>query len=283
MNIIAKTRLIGVQKQGESLRRDFGTILRSVARGVDHTPGGNADVPVTVSNSQCTPSGSNKRKKFSLPSENAKEKRRLKRKGLRVRVQRTDQTPQDAIVVKQKPESATYAETLELMKSKVDGAFAGGEFNKTEAADIRDIDLDTTSAEVARAIQDALPDGGNEEVTFKVLRPAYRGTQLSVPVLSVAAAEPLLQEGHIRIGWVNARIKERESQRALHFGKRETVRDPVPKETEEETASCQQANLNRSGRTYDLLASDGAKKGINMLLCNMYSGYKPESGHPDPQ
>ncbi|KAJ8682571.1 hypothetical protein QAD02_018363 [Eretmocerus hayati] len=123
-------RLIRVQKQGESLRREFGAILRSVARGIDHTPGGNADVSGTASNGQCTPSGSNKRKKSSPLSENDKEKRRPKRKDLRVRVQKSDQTTQDAIVVKQKAGNATYAETLKLMKSKVDGTFAGDKFNK---------------------------------------------------------------------------------------------------------------------------------------------------------
>ncbi|KAJ8672022.1 hypothetical protein QAD02_003281 [Eretmocerus hayati] len=96
-------RLIGVQKQGESLRREFGAILRSVARGIDHTPGGNADVSGTASNGQCTPTGSNKRKKSSPPSENDKEKRRPKRKDLRVRVQKSDQTPQGLFTPSSQP------------------------------------------------------------------------------------------------------------------------------------------------------------------------------------
>ncbi|KAJ8666032.1 hypothetical protein QAD02_007694 [Eretmocerus hayati] len=249
MDNIAKTRV-------KSLRRDFGAIHRSVVRGIDHTPGRNADVSGTASTSQCTPSGINKWKKSSPPSETDKEKRRLKRRDLRVRVQKTDQTPQglftpssqpatpfpredsvsgnvatvsemkwktqrrwakpkkknkskrkaeririrpDAIVVRQKAENGTYAEAFKFMKSKVDGAFAGGKFNKvretmfgevliehqegakvtevretiasflgggvvvrelqqTVAVDIRDINLDATSVEIANAIRDALPD-----------------------------------------------------------------------------------------------------------------------------
>ncbi|KAJ8672656.1 hypothetical protein QAD02_003915 [Eretmocerus hayati] len=128
---------------------------------------------------------------------------------------------------------------------KVGGAFTGGKFNKvgqtksgevwielpngakvagvretigvvrelqeTVTVELCDIDLDNTKAEITEAIQDALPDCENEMVTVEALPPAYIGAQLAVVVLSVAAAGPLLQEGHIKIGWVNARIRGRVS------------------------------------------------------------------------
>ncbi|KAJ8679303.1 hypothetical protein QAD02_015090 [Eretmocerus hayati] len=256
-------------REEESLVQDIRSHLQEVntiARTVNNTPKG-----VRAELGNLNPNGATKGK-YSPPSENDKEKGRLKRKDLRPptpsfrkdsvsgnvatdsemewKTQRRRARPKkkkkskrkaewirirpDAIVVRQKAENATYAETLELMKPKVDEAFAGGKFNKvrqtksgevliglqkgakvtevretiasslgegvvvrelqqTVAVDIRDIDLDTTSAEIAKAIRDALPDGGNEEITVEALRPAYRRTQMAVVVLPVAAVKPLLQ------------------------------------------------------------------------------------------
>ncbi|KAJ8684490.1 hypothetical protein QAD02_020282 [Eretmocerus hayati] len=85
------------------------------------------------------------------------------------------------------------------------------------------MNLDTTKAEFAKAIQDALPDGESEEVTVKALRPAYRGIQLAVSGLPVSAVKAVLHKGHIKIKWVNATIRKRLS--ALRYSPISVVAD----------------------------------------------------------
>ncbi|KAJ8670063.1 hypothetical protein QAD02_001322 [Eretmocerus hayati] len=135
-----------------------------------------------------------------------KEKEKPKRSTDRIRIR------SDAFIMKQKAESMTYAETLQLMKSKVNGAFAGGKFNKSgevlielqegvkavevqqslasflaedgvvrelqqaEAVDISNIDLDNTRAKIAKTVQDACLDREIEEIIIKALRLGDTGT-----------------------------------------------------------------------------------------------------------
>ena len=81
-----------------------------------------------------------------------------------------------------------------------------------------DIDANTSSKE----IQDALATAANstkELVKVKSVREAYSGTQVAVVTMGRAAAIPLLKTGKVKIGWVLARVRERDSiPRCLNCG-----------------------------------------------------------------
>lgn len=76
---------------------------------------------------------------------------------------------------------------------------------------IRDLDGDTTEEDVLVAIKGALK--GHDlvgEVKVTSVRPAHSGTQRATAVLPKTLATKLLAMQHLRIGWVECRVKLRE-------------------------------------------------------------------------
>lgn len=79
-----------------------------------------------------------------------------------------------------------------------------------EALTIRDVDETTTEAEIAEAVttvagQCEFPPGSIK------LRGAYGGTQVATVLLPALVARKLLQSGKLRVGWVNCRVRIRDT------------------------------------------------------------------------
>ncbi|CAB0040409.1 unnamed protein product [Trichogramma brassicae] len=143
---------------------------------------------------------------------------------------RTEQALQDPVGsnVNRIRRSATGDLLLELRKASGDAKQmcraldeALGELATSRArprvslVEIRDLDEAATRDEILSALHKQL-DGASELSleAVKSLRKSYAGTQTAVVVLPVPLAGKLLKLGHLRVGWVNCRTRE----------KRETLR-----------------------------------------------------------
>ncbi|CAB0043560.1 unnamed protein product [Trichogramma brassicae] len=76
--------------------------------------------------------------------------------------------------------------------------------------EIRDLDECTTKVEIADALSTSLNAPHLNKDVVKTLRKAYVETQAAVAALPDDLAAKALKLGHIRIGWVNCRIRGRE-------------------------------------------------------------------------
>lgn len=119
--------------------------------------------------------------------------------------------------------SAAGALVLQLKKDVNNASTLGAELGKvlgdvatasaqqhTTMIEIKDLDECTTKEEIAQALGASLevPELGQDVV--KTLRMAYAGTQVAAIALTDDLAAKALKLGHIRIGWVNCRIRGRE-------------------------------------------------------------------------
>ena len=73
--------------------------------------------------------------------------------------------------------------------------------------EVRDLDELTTEAEVETAAQSVL--GGAVEVRTFVSKANSRGQKVAILTLGTRDAAKLLNKGHLKIGWVNCRIREK--------------------------------------------------------------------------
>uniref|UniRef100_A0ABD2WFR7 CCHC-type domain-containing protein n=1 Tax=Trichogramma kaykai TaxID=54128 RepID=A0ABD2WFR7_9HYME len=80
----------------------------------------------------------------------------------------------------------------------------------TSMVEIRDLDEYATRTEIAEELARSLGAPHLNEEVVKTLRKAYAGTQTAVAALPDDLAARELKLGHIRIGWVNSRIRGRE-------------------------------------------------------------------------
>ena len=79
-----------------------------------------------------------------------------------------------------------------------------------ETVDIKDLDETTTAEEIAPAIT-SVTDPGIVTTANIRLRASYSGTQAASVLLPVAATKKLMKARKLRIGWVNCRIRLRET------------------------------------------------------------------------
>ncbi|CAB0039658.1 unnamed protein product, partial [Trichogramma brassicae] len=119
--------------------------------------------------------------------------------------------------------SAAGALMLQLKKGVENASDLGEELGKvlgtaatasallhTSTIEIKDLDECATKEEVTAAL-DALPGVPvSKRDPVKSLRKAYAGTQVAVVALPDDLAATALKLGHVRIGWVNCRIRARE-------------------------------------------------------------------------
>uniref|UniRef100_A0ABD2X623 Reverse transcriptase domain-containing protein n=1 Tax=Trichogramma kaykai TaxID=54128 RepID=A0ABD2X623_9HYME len=94
---------------------------------------------------------------------------------------------------------------------KVLGAAAtASALQHTSMIEIKDLDECVTKEEVTMALDTLLGVQVSKRDPVKSLRRAYSGTQVAVVALPDDLASTALKLGHIRIGWVNCRIRGRE-------------------------------------------------------------------------
>ncbi|CAB0041136.1 unnamed protein product, partial [Trichogramma brassicae] len=119
--------------------------------------------------------------------------------------------------------SAAGALVLQLRKNVDNASTLGAELGKvlgdaatasalqhTTMIEIRDLDECVTKDEIAEALGTSLGTSGLKSEVVRSLRKAYAGTQAAVAALPDGLAARALKLGHIRIGWVNCRIRGRE-------------------------------------------------------------------------
>lgn len=73
--------------------------------------------------------------------------------------------------------------------------------------EVRDLDELTTESEVRAAIESAL--GGQSEMKIFVSKANSRGQKIAIITLGAKDAAILITNGHIKIGWVNCRVREK--------------------------------------------------------------------------
>ena len=79
-----------------------------------------------------------------------------------------------------------------------------------ETVDIKDLDETTMAEEVAQAITSVTGPGIVTAANIK-LRASYSGTQAANVLLPVAATKKLMKTRKLRVGWVNCRVRLRET------------------------------------------------------------------------
>ncbi|CAB0028999.1 unnamed protein product [Trichogramma brassicae] len=80
----------------------------------------------------------------------------------------------------------------------------------TTMIEVRDLNECATKKEISEELGKSLGAPHLNEEVSKTLRKAYAGTQAAVAALPDDLATKALKLGHIRIGWVNCRIRGRE-------------------------------------------------------------------------
>ncbi|CAB0033706.1 unnamed protein product [Trichogramma brassicae] len=119
--------------------------------------------------------------------------------------------------------SAAGALMLQLKKGVENASDLGEELGKvlgtaatasalihTSTIEIKDLDECATNEEVTAALDALLGVPVSKRDPVKSLRKAYAGTQVAVVALPDDLAATALKLGHVRIGWVNCRIRARE-------------------------------------------------------------------------
>ncbi|CAB0038264.1 unnamed protein product, partial [Trichogramma brassicae] len=138
---------------------------------------------------------------------------------------RSEQTLQQSVgsSVQSIRRSAAGALVLQLRRGVDNAPYLGAEVGRvlgdeatasaiqhTTTTEIRDLDECATKKEIAEELGKSLGALHLKEDVIKTLRKAYAGTQAAVAALPDDLAAKALKLGHIRIGWVNCRIRGRE-------------------------------------------------------------------------
>lgn len=135
---------------------------------------------------------------------------------LNIRRTRTD----DLLVVLKKNEK--NKEFQDAMRGALgqDAEVRDLEFRDFIDVQIRDIEEDVTLEEVQKAVENAI--GASKEARFSI-RKGFAGMNMAtIRKVERKSILALLKEGHLKIGWVNCRIREIESKlrcfRCFHYG-----------------------------------------------------------------
>lgn len=115
------------------------------------------------------------------------------------------------ILVLDNKESSSGTEGLrKMMDEKIQDMAVTRVLIQEVQIEVKDLDELATAEEVQKALHTQLDSlGSNIEVKVKSIRKAYGGTQTAVVSLPLALAKEALNKGHVRVGWVNCRIREK--------------------------------------------------------------------------
>ncbi|CAB0039106.1 unnamed protein product [Trichogramma brassicae] len=147
----------------------------------------------------------------------------------------------------------------------------------TSTIEIKDLDECATKEEVTAALDALLGVPVSKRDPVKSLRKAYAGTQVAVVALPDDLVATALKLGHVRIGWVNCRIRAREeaarcyrcwSPGHLPSGPEDHPGPPMMR--------ILQLNLNHCEAAQDLLCDTISKLRFDVaILCEQYKNLAP--------
>ncbi|CAB0028827.1 unnamed protein product [Trichogramma brassicae] len=149
----------------------------------------------------------------------------------------------------------------------------------TSTIEIKDLDECATKEEVTAALDALLGVPVSKRDPVKSLRKAYAGTQVAVVALPDDLAATALKLGHVRIGWVNCRIRAREEAAScyrcwspghleLPSGPEDHPGPPMMR--------ILQLNLNHCEAAQDLLCDTISRLRIDVaILCEQYKNLAP--------
>ncbi|CAB0039557.1 unnamed protein product [Trichogramma brassicae] len=188
--------------------------------------------------------------------------------------------------------SAAGALMLQLKKGVENASDLGEELGKmlgtaatasallhTSTIEIKDLDECATKEEVTAALDALLGVPVSKRDPVKSLRKAYAGTQVAVVALPDDLAATALKLGHVRIGWVNCRIRAREeAARCYRCWSPGHLELPSGPEYHPGPPMMRilQLNLNHCEAAQDLLCDTISKLRIDVaILCEQYKNLAP--------
>ncbi|CAB0042944.1 unnamed protein product [Trichogramma brassicae] len=149
----------------------------------------------------------------------------------------------------------------------------------TSTIEIKDLDECATKEEVTAALDALLGVLVSKRDPVKSLRKAYAGTQVAVVALPDDLAATALKLGHVRIGWVNCRIRAREeAARCYRCWSPDHLELPSGPEDHPGPTMMRilQLNLNHCEAAQDLLCDTISKLRIDVaILCEQYKNLAP--------
>ncbi|KZC04447.1 Copia protein [Dufourea novaeangliae] len=109
-------------------------------------------------------------------------------------------------------DSADANRFRQIVSEKVEGCKANVNRRKgsKKVLHLKDLDKNTTTKDIERAIRDNVPKGNNEPIEIKALRPAYGERQNVTIITSEEMAKEMEKMGKIKIRWSECRIVVRE-------------------------------------------------------------------------
>ncbi|CAB0040345.1 unnamed protein product, partial [Trichogramma brassicae] len=138
----------------------------------------------------------------------------------------------------------------------------------TSTIEIKDLDECATKEEVTTALDALLGVPVSKRDPVKSLRKEYAGTQVAVVALPDDLAATALKLSHVRIGWVNCRIRAREEALELPSCTEDHSGPPMMR--------ILQLNLNHCEAAQDLLCDTISKLRIDVaILCEQYKNLAP--------
>ncbi|CAB0027962.1 unnamed protein product [Trichogramma brassicae] len=211
---------------------------------------------------------------------------------------RSEQTLQQSVgsSVQSIRRSAAGALVLQLRRGVDNASYLGAEVGRvlgdeatasaiqhTTTVEIRDLDECATKKEIAEELGKSLGAPHLKEDVIKTLRKAYAGTQAAVAALPDDLAAKALKLGHIRIGWVNCRIRGRKDALRCYAAGAPATSRPAPvlpsrKEVQPSPSMMRilQLNLNHCRAAQDLLSQTILEQNINVaVLCDQYMNLDP--------
>ena len=131
-------------------------------------------------------------------------------KDLQERVTRIRRTKAGELLLEMDEPNVVTPELQTLVSSTLIGSAKVQALSHKETVDIEDLDETTTAEEVAQAITSVTGPGIVTAENIK-LRASYSGTQAANVLLPVAASKKLMKTRKLRVGWVNCRVRLRET------------------------------------------------------------------------
>lgn len=79
-----------------------------------------------------------------------------------------------------------------------------------DAIDVRDLELDTTKADIIASLRKEVPEAAIEDFSVTSVRASYSGTNRATVMVASRWAAQILERRSVRIGWVSCRVRRKD-------------------------------------------------------------------------